>query len=91
MHSVAQIDMITLRGLKMSIDVIIQWFLAIITAAITIVVFAYKNFVTKENLSNLEFRLAKSETKLEKMEEKIERKLEIISDKLDKVLFLHKD
>lgn len=75
----------------MSLDTILQWFLAIITGAITIVVFAYKNFVTKENMSNLEFRLAKSETRLEKMEEKIERKLELISEKLDKVLFLHKD
>lgn len=75
----------------MALDTIFQWFVAIVTGAITIVIFAYKNFVTKENLSNLEFRLAKSETRLEKMEEKIERKLEIISDKLDKVLFLHKD
>jgi len=70
----------------MSIDYLLQWFLAIVTGAITIVVFAYKNFATKENLSTLEFRLRKSEHRLEKMEEKIERKLEIISEKLDKVL-----
>lgn len=73
--------------IRMGLEAILQWILAIVTGAITIVVFAYKNFVTKETMSNLEFRLNKNENKLDKMEEKIERKLEIISEKLDKVLF----
>jgi cell division protein FtsL len=74
-------------GIKMEIQEWISYIMAVVTGAITVVIFAFKNFASKEDIIEIDHRINKMESKIDKNEEKIDRKLEMINDKLDRVLF----
>lgn len=70
----------------MTIESWVQWLAATVTASISIMIFVFKTFSTKDDHQNLENRIDKMEESHAKMEDKIERKLELINDKLDRII-----
>jgi hypothetical protein len=70
----------------MSINQWVQFLVGTSTAGITIVIFIYSNFPTKEVTFDLLQRIDKIESRQDRSDEKIERKLELINQKLDNLI-----
>jgi len=70
----------------MSLDQWLQWLLATATAGVTITVFMFITFSTKQESKEIVVRVDRLEIRQDKSDERIDRKLEQINTKLDNII-----
>lgn len=70
----------------MTINQWLQWCIATCTASISIMVFIYTTFITKEDGKAITQRIERVELRQDKQDERIDRKIDLINQKLDTII-----